>query len=72
MPDVPIILIGTKIDLRDDLQTLEHLARNRQRILTRKDGENMAKKLKLQGFAEGSALTQVSPHGPAGQTRIRV
>ncbi|KAM3596475.1 uncharacterized protein V6R79_015086 [Siganus canaliculatus] len=54
----PFLLVGTQVDLRDDSNTLEKLAKNKQRPLTCQDGEKLARKVKAVKYVECSALTQ--------------
>ena len=49
------------MDLRDDAETIEKLSKNKQKPITTKMGERMAKELKAVKYVECSALTQVSP-----------
>jgi len=56
--DVPIILVGTKIDLRDDRETIALLAQNGQQVIRREQGIKMAAKIKAIKYLECSALTQ--------------
>ena len=43
-PGTPYLIVGTQTDLREDLQTIQHLARNEQKHpLRREAGERMAK-----------------------------
>ena len=53
-PDVPIILVGTKLDLRDDPATLEKL---RTKPITPTQGEEQARKMKAVKYMECSAKT---------------
>ncbi|CAG0886461.1 unnamed protein product [Darwinula stevensoni] len=57
-PKTPFLLVGTKIDLRDDAATLEELAENEQKPITVKQGDKLAKKLKAVKYVECSALTR--------------
>ena len=57
-PNVPILLVGTKIHLRDDLETKERLARNNEKALSFEMGFELAKELKCVKYCECSALTQ--------------
>ena len=57
-PNVPIMLVGTQMDLRNDATTLEKLAKSRSKPVTQEMGERMAKELKMVKYLECSALTQ--------------
>ena len=57
-PDAKILLIGTKLDLRDDKEILAKLSMNGQRPITPSQGEQMAKDIRAVGYLECSALTQ--------------
>ncbi|KAI6174090.1 Rac-like GTPase [Aphelenchoides besseyi] len=57
-PDAPIILVGTKIDLRDELAAQHSAASEGKSFVTRKDAVKVAKKIKAQKLLECSALTQ--------------
>uniref|UniRef100_A0A8P4KG85 Uncharacterized protein n=1 Tax=Dicentrarchus labrax TaxID=13489 RepID=A0A8P4KG85_DICLA len=57
-PRTPFLLVGTQVDLRDDSNTLEKLAKNKQRALTCESGEKLARELKAVKYVECSALTQ--------------
>lgn len=57
-PKVPFILVGTKLDLRDDKDTRERLNQKRQTPVTLDDGNNLAKDLNAYKYLECSALTQ--------------
>jgi cell division control protein 42 len=56
----PFLLVGTQIDLRDEPQTVEKLAKNKQKPISIEQGEKLAKELKAVKYVECSALTQVS------------
>lgn len=56
------MLVGTQIDLRDDVATIEKLAKNKQKPISAEQGEKLAKELKAVKYVECSALTQVSMH----------
>lgn len=58
-PRTPFLLVGTQVDLRDDSNTLEKLAKNKQRALTCESGEKLARELRAIKYVECSALTQV-------------
>jgi small GTP-binding protein len=57
-PDTPIILVGTKIDLREDPETIERLRDHRQAPITYQQGISMAKDIDAVQYLECSALTQ--------------
>lgn len=50
--------MGTQVDLRDDRQVLDKLAKQKMFPVTRTDGERMAKELGAVKYVECSALTQ--------------
>jgi cell division control protein 42 len=69
---VPCLIVGTQIDLREDPQVIEKLARQKQRTVTPEQGERLARELGAVKYVECSALTQkglknvfdeVSSHG---------
>lgn len=53
------MLVGTQIDLRDDIAVVEKLAKNKQRPISTDMGERLARELKAVKYVECSALTQV-------------
>ena len=57
-PNTPIILVGTQIDLRDDLRTIQNLEKRREKAIIFAEGQKLARKLKLDVYSECSALTQ--------------
>ncbi|XP_013401849.1 cdc42 homolog [Lingula anatina] len=58
MPNTRFILVGTQVDLRDDLNTNNKLQKDKQRPVTFAQGEKMAKKIGAELYLECSALTQ--------------
>ncbi len=54
----PIILVGTKIDLRTNPADLELLAKSKQKPVTHEQGERAAKDFGAYIYIECSALTQ--------------
>lgn len=62
-PGVPCLIVGTQIDLRDDPQVLEKLARQKQRPVTPDQGERLARELGAVKYVECSALTQKGRRG---------
>ncbi|CAH3137162.1 ras-related C3 botulinum toxin substrate 1 [Pocillopora verrucosa] len=57
-PNTPIILVGTKLDLRDDKETLEKLKEKKLLPVLYTDGLKMTKEISAQKYLECSALTQ--------------
>eukprot|EP00010_Vexillifera_abyssalis_P009159 CAMPEP_0201547568 /NCGR_PEP_ID=MMETSP0173_2-20130828/4040_1 /ASSEMBLY_ACC=CAM_ASM_000268 /TAXON_ID=218659 /ORGANISM="Vexillifera sp., Strain DIVA3 564/2" /LENGTH=163 /DNA_ID=CAMNT_0047956659 /DNA_START=286 /DNA_END=777 /DNA_ORIENTATION=- len=56
-PRVPIILIGTKIELRDDKDTIEFLKEKNLEPITFKQGKQLAKEIHAVKYMECSAVT---------------
>jgi len=57
-PNVPIVLVGTKSDLRKDDSMAKQLASRNQAMVTVESGHRMAKEIGAVSFLECSALTQ--------------
>jgi len=57
-PDAPILLIGTKIDLREDKEALQALSDNGHSPIKREQGQKLANKIRAVRYLECSALTQ--------------
>ena len=57
-PGVPCLIVGTQVDLRDDPQVIEKLARQKQRPVAMEQGERLARELGAVKYVECSALTQ--------------
>jgi cell division control protein 42 len=57
-PGVPCLIVGTQVDLRDDSQVIEKLARQKQRPVASEQGERLARELGAVKYVECSALTQ--------------
>ncbi|ESZ89463.1 cell division control protein [Sclerotinia borealis F-4128] len=57
-PGVPIILVGTKLDLRDDEPTKESLRAKRMEPVTYDQARGVAKEIRAHKYLECSALTQ--------------
>ena len=55
---VPIILVGTKVDLREDRKTLESLALRNVSPVPKAKGDQMAKRIGAKAYLECSALTR--------------
>lgn len=57
-PNAKILLVGTKIDLRNDQDTLTELRRKAQQPVQRADAEAMAKEIGAFAYMECSALSR--------------
>lgn len=57
-PDVPIILVGTQSDLREDVHVLIQLAQNQEQPVTAEEARVCAQQINAVTFTECSALTQ--------------
>jgi len=57
-PDAAILLVGTKIDLREDKDVLNQLAANNLQPIKREQGMKVANKIRAVKYLECSALTQ--------------
>ena len=57
-PDTPIVLVGTKKDLRDDPEFIKILEEKDQKPITQKEGESMKSEVGAADFGECSARTQ--------------
>lgn len=57
-PDKPVILVGTKLDLRDNPAALQQLAEQGLQPISKDKGLKLAKKIKAFRYMECSALTQ--------------
>ncbi|KAF7360442.1 Small GTPase Cdc42 [Mycena venus] len=57
-PDVPFLIIATQIDLRNDSSVVKILARQKQQLVTTREGERLARELGAAKYLECSALTQ--------------
>jgi hypothetical protein len=57
-PNVPIILVGTKLDLRDDPAQLEGLRVRKQEPVSYEQALAVAKEIRAHKYLECSALTQ--------------
>eukprot|EP01101_Sappina_pedata_P002695 TRINITY_DN1290_c0_g1_i1.p1 TRINITY_DN1290_c0_g1~~TRINITY_DN1290_c0_g1_i1.p1 ORF type:complete len:194 (-),score=47.07 TRINITY_DN1290_c0_g1_i1:15-596(-) len=61
-PDTPIILVGTKTDLRTNDEILQRLAERKQAPISFEQGTKAAKEIGALEYFECSALTQVGLH----------
>lgn len=57
-PGVPIILVGTKLDLRDDPEVKEQLRQRKMQPIQYEQAVQVAKDIKAVKYLECSALTQ--------------
>lgn len=57
-PGAPLVLVGTQVDLKEDVQVLINLAQNQERPVDTEEGQQLAQQLGAVSFAECSALTQ--------------
>ncbi|XP_052126668.1 cdc42 homolog isoform X1 [Frankliniella occidentalis] len=57
-PKTPFLLVGTKIDLRQDTATTKNLDEKKLKPISFEQGEKLAKELKAVKYVECSALTQ--------------
>ncbi|XP_013789167.1 ras-like GTP-binding protein Rho1 [Limulus polyphemus] len=57
-PNVPIILVGNKKDLRNDPHTIKELAKMKQKPVASEEGRGMAEKINAYGYLECSAKTK--------------
>jgi len=57
-PNTPIILVGTKVDLREDGPTIEKLSAKKQSPITYEQGLQMMQEIGAVKYMECSALTQ--------------
>jgi len=57
-PGTPCLLVGLKIDLRDDAAVIEALKKQQLSPITKDQADTLAKEMSLSGYVECSALTQ--------------
>ena len=57
-PGVPSILVGTKLDLRSDPETIKKLGEKMQQPVSEQKGERLAEEIGAWKYVECSALTQ--------------
>jgi small GTP-binding protein len=57
-PSTPMILVGSKLDLRDNEDTISNLKKKDQKPITCEQGEALAKEIGAYKYVECSALTQ--------------
>eukprot|EP01087_Luapelamoeba_hula_P012160 TRINITY_DN3380_c0_g1_i1.p1 TRINITY_DN3380_c0_g1~~TRINITY_DN3380_c0_g1_i1.p1 ORF type:complete len:355 (+),score=57.77 TRINITY_DN3380_c0_g1_i1:88-1152(+) len=66
--ETPRILVGTKMDCRDDPARLEQLQEKKIKPITRKQGRKLAKELGCSSYIECSAITKKGFRDVFGQT----
>jgi Ras-related C3 botulinum toxin substrate 1 len=57
-PNIPIVLVGTKVDLRGDADTLLYLRSMRMEPVSYEHASALARKILAQGYVECSSLTE--------------
>jgi len=57
-PDIPIILVGTKNDLRNDEAQLQKLSKNNKKPITEEDAWSLVKKYSAVTYVECSSVNQ--------------
>jgi GTPase SAR1 family protein len=57
-PNVPILLVGTKIDLRDDESIIKELNKKNEEPITYEKGKELGEEIKAMYYIENSAKTQ--------------
>uniref|UniRef100_A0A0B6Y3Q3 Ras-like GTP-binding protein Rho1 n=1 Tax=Arion vulgaris TaxID=1028688 RepID=A0A0B6Y3Q3_9EUPU len=57
-PNVPVVLVGNKKDLRNDQATINELAKTKRGPVKTEDGKSMAEKIGAAAYVECSALTK--------------
>jgi len=58
-PNIPIVLVGNKKDLRNDEETIRTLAKNKQKPVTEQEGQKMAETINAKAYMECSAMTKL-------------
>lgn len=59
-PGVPVVLVGTQVDKREDPVTLKELKSKGKRPMSRSDGNKLLSQIKATCYVECSALTQLN------------
>ena len=57
-PHTPLLLVGTKCDLRNNRDEIEKLAKKKERPVTQEEGGKAARQMKAVKYVECSSLTQ--------------
>jgi GTPase SAR1 family protein len=59
-PNVPIILVGTKLDLRTNQKRISELAKSNQKPMSTQDGHQLANDIHAAGYMECSARENIN------------
>lgn len=70
-PNVPCLLVGTQVDLRDDLSLQEKLLKQKLQPVTSKAGEQLAKELGALKYIECSPVTQYNVKDVFNEVRTK-
>jgi len=57
-PKAPLILVGTKLDLREDVNAMRKLQENKVSPISQQEGEALTREIQATKYIECSALTQ--------------
>eukprot|EP01117_Protostelium_nocturnum_P002121 TRINITY_DN12762_c0_g1_i1.p1 TRINITY_DN12762_c0_g1~~TRINITY_DN12762_c0_g1_i1.p1 ORF type:complete len:190 (+),score=56.31 TRINITY_DN12762_c0_g1_i1:48-617(+) len=57
-PGTPFVLVGTKIDLREDEKVISELSGKNEKVISSEEGDKKAKEIGAVHYLECSALTQ--------------
>ena len=57
-PNVPIVLVGTKLDMREDPEVLKKLKEKNSQPITTENGKNMQREIGAAAYIECSAKSQ--------------
>ncbi|ORX68609.1 hypothetical protein DL89DRAFT_268405 [Linderina pennispora] len=55
-PGLPVVIAGLKLDLRNDIELVENLAKSGTHPVTETEGRRMAKRIGAKAYVECSAL----------------
>ncbi|XP_059469399.1 ras-related protein ced-10-like [Neocloeon triangulifer] len=58
-PRTPILLVGTKADLRNDIETIARLRESNMEVVSNAEAQEAQKKMQLYHYSDCSALTRV-------------
>lgn len=57
-PQIPIVLVGTKLDLRNNKETIRQMRADKKNPVSHSQGSELAKQIKAKHYMECSAKTQ--------------